>query len=233
MPKEENAKTLLKLNLGCGLVAPVGWINIDSSYNARLAKYPEIRRLLRKFKIISETLSEIPWPKNISILDVRKGLPYPDNSVKFIYASHFLEHLLRAKARKLLKECYRVLVFGGGVIRIIVPDFRVCVEKYIETFQKWDENSQELPPAEIFLENINMYDPGLMKQPFWIRFYKKVYDKNTHKWAYDEQSLAYLLKLTGFKNICNKAYGESFIEDVLNLDLPQRFEGSICLEAIK
>lgn len=119
------------------------------------------------------------------------------------------------------------------MIRIIVPDLRTCVEKYIEAFQKWDGNSQELTPAEIFLENIDMYDPNLMNQPFWIRVYKRFYDKNTHKWAYDEQSLAHLLKVTGFKDISKKEFMQSSIEEIVNLDIPERFEESICLEAIK
>jgi len=231
--RQEKNTITLKLNLGCGLVAPDGWVNIDSSYNARLAKYPKLRRFLGKFKILPKRLIEIPWPKNIIILDVRKGLPYPDNSVKYIYSSHFLEHLSRAEAKKLLGECYRVLV-PGGALRIIVPDLLACVEKYTEAFHKWDENSQGLCPAEIFLENLAMYDHGLANEPFWLRFYKKkFYDKNTHKWAYDEQSLSYLLKGTGFKDICKRKYGESLIENVVNLDIPERFEGSICFEAVK
>ena len=143
-----------------------------------------------------------------------------------------MEHLSRAEARKLVRESLRVLV-PGGVIRIIVPDLRTCLKKYMKAFHKWDVNCQELPPAEIFLEHIDMYDPGLMDQPFWIRVHKKLYDKNTHKWACDEQSLAYLLKAAGFRDICKRRYGESLIENVTSLDLPERFEGSICFEAVK
>lgn len=47
----DKVRSLFKLNLGCGLVAPDGWVNIDSSYNARLAKYPKARKLLSKFKV--------------------------------------------------------------------------------------------------------------------------------------------------------------------------------------
>lgn len=138
--RTENTETLLKLNLGCGLATQEGWVNIDSSCNARLAKYPRLRRFLGKLKILPGRLLEVPWPKNITSLDVRRGLPYPNSSVMYIYSSHLLEHLSRAEARKLLKECYRVLV-SGGVIRIIVPDLRTCVGKYTDSFQKWGENS--------------------------------------------------------------------------------------------
>jgi hypothetical protein len=33
----------IALNLGCGLSIAPGWINIDNSPNARLAKYPRLR----------------------------------------------------------------------------------------------------------------------------------------------------------------------------------------------
>ena len=62
---------------------------------------------------------------------------------------------------------------------------------------------------------------------------QKKYDKNTHKWAYDDQSLARLLKVTGFKNISKKHFMQSAIEDIANLDIRERFEGSVCLEAFK
>jgi len=111
--KEKRENSLLKLNIGCGLIAPDDWVNIDSSWNARLAKWPIARRILGKLRLLPIHLIEIPWPKNITIFDVRKELPYPDDSVRFIYTSHLLEHLSRIEARKLLKECYRVLVPGG------------------------------------------------------------------------------------------------------------------------
>lgn len=233
MGKEKNVKALIKLNLGCGLVAPDDWINIDSSYNARLARYPKLKKFVGKFKILPRELVEIPWPENITIFDIRKDLPYTVNSVNYIYSSHSLEHLSRAEAKKLIRECYRVLI-PGGVIRIIVPDIRASVYKYIETIQQWDINSShELPPLERFLEINEMYESNLINQPFWIRAYKKLYDKNTHKWAYDIQSLTYLLNTVGFKNIGERKYGESLIEDITNLDAPERFESSLCMEATK
>lgn len=225
-------KRLLKLNIGSGLIAPMGWVNIDSSWNARLAKWPKLRRILGRLHLLTGYLVEIPWPSNITVFDVRKGLPYPDNSVKFIYTSHLFEHLSRLEARKLLKESYRVLV-TGGVIRIIVPDLLLCAKNYLENFQKYDRNSKQLPPAENFLESLQMYDQNLVNQPFWLKLYKKFYDKNTHKWMYDRKSLTYLLRMAGFKDISQKRLGESVIEDVANLDRPERFQASVCLEAIK
>lgn len=225
-------KRLLKLNIGSGLITPYGWVNIDSSWNARLAKWPKLRKILGRLHLLPVYLVEIPWPSNITVFDVRKGLPYLDNSVKFIYASHLFEHLSRLEARKLLKESYRVLV-PGGVIRIIVPDLLLCAKNYLENFQKYDRNSKQLPPAENFLESLQMYDQNLVNQPFWLKFYKMFHDKNTHKWMYDLESLSYLLRMTGFKDISEKRFSESIIEDIIQLDQYDRFQNSICLEAIK
>jgi len=53
----------LKLNIGCGTVKFPGWINIDIETNADL------------------------------VLDIRRGLPFDNNSVDFIYCEHFIEHI--------------------------------------------------------------------------------------------------------------------------------------------
>lgn len=225
-------KDQLKLNIGCGLTAPDDWVNLDSSWNARLAKWPRIRKLLGKVNLLPKDLVEISWPQNIKILDVRKGLPYPDNSVKYIYLSHMLEHFTREDAFKLFGECRRVLI-PSGAIRVIVPDLLFCVTKYLEDLPKWNNDSGQLPPSEKFLENLQIYDKQASIQPVYIKIYKKIYNKNIHKWMYDIHSLTYLLRKSGFKDITQRDYLESAIPDVEKLDRPERFQGSICLEAVK
>lgn len=62
-------------------------------------------------------------------IDVRKGLPYKDNSVDFIYSEHFIEHLSADEAKSFFKECYRVLK-PGGVIRTATIDLQYMLERY-------------------------------------------------------------------------------------------------------
>ena len=50
------------------------------------------------------------------------NLPYEDNEVDLIYASHVLEYFDRDEGLKVLKEWNRVLK-KGGVLRLAVPDF--------------------------------------------------------------------------------------------------------------
>lgn len=91
-------------------------------------------------------------------LDVRKGLPYKDNTVKYIYASHFLEHFSRKDAEYFLKECYRVMK-KGGVIRIVVPDLQAGIKNYINKMEHVEkDNSVTTSPADEFAEGLGLYD---------------------------------------------------------------------------
>src|SRR5713226_6355273 len=100
------SKDPIRLNLGCGLQAPSGWINVDGSWNARLAKYPLLRRALFWFRLLPADKVEIPWSPSIVTHDVRKRLPFSDGSVAAVYASHVLEHLYREEGQRLVAEAF-------------------------------------------------------------------------------------------------------------------------------
>ena len=223
----------LKLNIGCGLTAPSGWVNIDSSLNARLAKWPWLRKMLAVLHIIPLAKANIPYPRNIYFYDMRKGLSFPDNSVEIIYCSHFLEHLSRHDAFSFMKECYRVLV-TGGIIRIIVPDLAQYAQQYIQRLRQINQEASinELP-AERFLEDLGIFEKESVNENMLIHLYQKIYNKNIHKWMYDEYSLILLLKEQGFSNIQRKQSYESLIKDIERLDNAVRFDNAICLEAQK
>jgi predicted SAM-dependent methyltransferase len=55
-------------------------------------------------------------------LDVRAGLPFPDESIEFIYSCHMMEHIHIYEAIVLLRECRRVLR-AGGYLHLTLPDF--------------------------------------------------------------------------------------------------------------
>lgn len=61
--------------------------------------------------------------------DVRRGLPFRDESVCFIFCEHFIEHLTRDEAIRFLAECRRVLE-PGGVCRVATPDLEMLVDEY-------------------------------------------------------------------------------------------------------
>ena len=78
----------IALNLGRGLSIAPGWINIDNSPNARLAKYPRLRWTLWKLGILSDFRYSVNWDRPIKIHNLKKGLPYADSSIDYVYTSH-------------------------------------------------------------------------------------------------------------------------------------------------
>ena len=97
----------LKLNMGCGKVKFPGCVNIDIEPGADLA------------------------------IDVRKGLPFDDNSVDFIHSEHFLEHLTFEESEKVCREFLGCLK-KEGVLRIAMPDLDYLIEKYNRGWENQD-----------------------------------------------------------------------------------------------
>ncbi len=98
----KNGGRELHLHLGCGTKFLPGFVNIDGN-------------LFRKTDM---------W------LDLRNGLPFPDNSVSSVYTSHVLEHFYPEELTGILRECHRALRPGGG-LRIVVPDMGAAVRAYL------------------------------------------------------------------------------------------------------
>lgn len=92
----------IKLNIGCGSNTHADWLNAD---------------LFRS--------------KNVKKVNIKKPLPFKSNSVDIIYHSHLLEHIEKTKAKKFIKECYRILR-PGGMMRVVVPDLEKICREYIK-----------------------------------------------------------------------------------------------------
>ncbi|MDA2933556.1 methyltransferase domain-containing protein [Acidobacteria bacterium AH-259-D05] len=131
----------IKLNLGSGNRVADGWINIDISLNAKLSRYPSLRRLLYSIGVLPKQYYDVSWPPNVVRWDVTRGLPYRHNSVKYIFHSHLFEHLKFRDAMALLDESHRVLE-TGGVLRMVVPDLLAFAVRYIQM------NCEALGPTE-------------------------------------------------------------------------------------
>ena len=102
------------LNIGCGNRHHKNWINID----------------------------KISYSKDVIKCDLKKGIPFPDSHFDVVYHSNLLEHLSKAEALFLLKECSRVLA-SRGIIRVVVPDLEEIVRIYLEALEKLRKGSKE------------------------------------------------------------------------------------------
>lgn len=72
-----------------------------------------------------------PFRKRDIWLDLRKGLPFADNSVDAIYCCHTLEHFYEPDVRAILRECSRILKPKAGM-RIATPDLKKAAEAYLQ-----------------------------------------------------------------------------------------------------
>jgi ubiquinone/menaquinone biosynthesis C-methylase UbiE len=92
----------MKLNIGCGLHHPSGFINIDIN--------PKV---------------------NPDIIANVETLDFPPNSIDMILASHIIEHFHIWKVPDILKEWLKVLKIGG-VLHIECPDLHKVLRNYYE-----------------------------------------------------------------------------------------------------
>lgn len=220
-------KNKRKLHLGCGLNTPEGWINVDASWNALLAKHPFLKRILRVFRLVPARILDIPWSRGIVIHDLKKPLPFSNDFFSVVYASHLLEHLYLKEAKKLLKECFRV-VEPGGVLRIMVPDLRVITMEYVNSKTSGD-NARTARAADKFMEDLGMREKNPKNRNFLYRLYNNLTDFHIHKWMYDSDSLIYYLEEAGFGTVEEKKIHESKIEDIATIEL----NSGLCVEGTK
>jgi SAM-dependent methyltransferase len=226
----------LRLNLGCGLVTHPRWINVDGSWNARLAKYPVFRRALSRVGILPIEKAEVPWSSDIFVHDIRKPLPFADCSADAVYASHVLEHLYREQGQQLIRESFRVLS-PGGIARIVVPDLNNIVREYLgeRPFGELSSSGNALSPGDLLNERLLMRWPSPSRRNFLMRVYEAWQDFHSHKWMYDEQSLSRLLRSVGFVEVVRRNYSESLISNISDVEDPTRIlnGAGVCVEGRK
>ncbi|MBE9125847.1 MULTISPECIES: class I SAM-dependent methyltransferase [unclassified Coleofasciculus] len=144
--------------------------------------------------------------------DLRKGIPFPDESIHKIYSSHLFEHLSFKEIQKLLDECSRVLV-PGGYFSICVPNARIYIEAYLQ---------KERLDKSIFFNYKSAYNNTTKID--YVNY--TAYMNGEHKYMFDEENLVAILEKKGFKNVHSRSYNP-------NLDKRERDFESIYAEAQK
>lgn len=142
--------------------------------------------------------------------DLRYGIPFPNERVSKIYASHFMEHLSYPDGQGFLDECLRVLK-PGGTISLAVPNARLYLEAYVNK-----------TPIESFLK----YEPAVNHTTRIDCVNYMAYMDDHHKYMFDEENLVHILKAKGFKNARLRAFDPK-------LDLQMRDYESLYAEAEK
>ena len=200
------------LNLGCGLSIAPGWINIDNSPNARLARYPWIRWALWKLGILSDRHYSVGWSDSIQTYNLKKTLPYKNSSVDYVYTSHFVEHLELKDSQRLMSEVFRILK-PGGIVRVVIPDLALGARQYVAAIEA---NPDDANAAHEFVGWLQLNRPDL---------------RDPHLWMYDAASLSGMLNQIGFSDVVVYEYRKGRVPDCDILD--NRPEDSLHLEAEK
>jgi predicted SAM-dependent methyltransferase len=164
--------------------------------------------------------------KNIDcVSDIRKKLPFDNASVRGIFCEHFLEHLdYTEEVPHFLSECYRVLK-PGGVIRIIVPD----AEKYLRGYAAggWKELSRVRKLSE------GQRDPAGFSYNTRMELVNEIFRQGgQHKFAYDGETLEFLLRRYGFQGVKKQEYLKSLMPE-LCIDQEGRASESVYVEGQK
>jgi predicted SAM-dependent methyltransferase len=137
--------------------------------------------------------------------DLALSLPLHENTVDFIYSSHFFEHLFKDDAANLLKACAQALK-PGGIIRISIPDLAYAVSLY-----------------------------GLGKKTEMLEDYFFVSGKGSylarHKYMYDFDLIKTALEQAGFSGVMRCEYQQGKTPDVETLDVYP--DVSLFVEAIR
>ena len=202
MPQASNGE--LKINIGSGLSGAPGWYNIDNSPTIVLSRFPFGRKLFKT----------PPWPKDVRRHNVIKGLPFPDESVSYIYSSHTFEHFTWDDSIAVAQECYRVLRWGG-VLRIVVPDLRKVVDEYLK--------DDDPLASHRMLQRLSLSHT----------LHDLIHPGANHSQMFDEQSLTYLFRRVGFVRPAVSTFNQSCIPDVTSIELEVRARESLYVESIK
>jgi len=189
--------SLVKLNIGCGSVLPVGWINMDKS----IKRYVIESRIWRFF-CPAGSAEQIDF----RYINLRHSWLFSSSSVDVVYSSHVFEHLDAATQIFFLREAARVLK-PGGILRIVVPDlFQLCKE-YVNSVSEGSEDA-----AGQLLYWLNLHKDNVYQENRSVL--RKTYDfiqghPHLLRTMFDRQSLLDKIDSDLFGDFCFNDYGES------------------------
>jgi len=143
--------------------------------------------------------------------DLRRGLPFPENSVSTLYSSHVLEHFSHREILRLLADCFRVLK-PGGELSACVPDASVYLDGYAVP-SRFDRTHMSYAPA--------VYSDQRMDIVNYI-----AYMDGQHKYMFDRENLMHVLRESGFQNVRLREFNQS-------VDLAERVHESIYVSCWK
>jgi SAM-dependent methyltransferase len=190
--------------------------------SVRLARHPVAAMIAEKLGLVGQSSRDfISMARNSDInwADATIRIPLASDSAAVIYSAHMLEHLDRHEARRFLQEAYRVLAPNGS-LRITVPDLKKLIDEY---------NSDGDADSLVRKTLLTRERPKRLGEK--LRYL--VIGERDHLWMYDGPSLCQLVSSVGFRSARCVEPGTTSIPDPGALDLYERANESISVEALK
>lgn len=207
------------INVGCGMTPVEGALNIDNSFSVYLACQWPLMKLLKWLRLLSKEnleCAEFAKAHHIVHMDCTHMEVY-EKCANVVYASHMMEHLTKEQARQFLSEARRVLK-DDGILRLVLPDMRLLVEGYLSHHD-----------CDKFVAQTLLADEEAPS--FGQRLRRLLFGYRGHRWMYDTPSAMALLMECGFTDIRPLPPGETGIPNPEGLDLSERADESLYLEA--
>jgi predicted SAM-dependent methyltransferase len=143
------------------------------------------------------------------VWDLTRPLPMKGTMVRLVYSEHFIEHVTRAQALVILKNCFSVME-RGATIRISTPDLKEFAARYLRG------ETVEMPHGNWFPETP-------------CRMLNDTFHEWGHQFIYDEDELTALFRAAGFTNIRRMGWGKSEVPELRGLETRPDF-GDLILE---
>lgn len=221
---------MTKVNVACGPMIFAGWVNLDrvdmSSYVQFLQTtgtdgLPEAQATLaRRVQAAGQV--------DFRVCDFRKGLPFPDNSVDFLYAGQVIEHLNPIhETPQFLAEFRRVLK-PGGTVRISTPDLDLLLEAFLKgnMMAFASEQPEVFAKAKSDATRLSFIMFGSLGPASTMENYEG------HMMCYSKESMREVLEAAGFVNVAFFAPGASQ-SIIINEFMDTGITHSLYAEAVK
>ena len=197
----------MKVNIACGPMIFAGWVNLDKVDMTQYVNFllstgpnglPEAQATLaRRVQAAGKV--------DFRVHDLRKGLPFDNDTVDYVYAGQVIEHLNPLyEVPQFLAECRRVLK-PGGVVRISTPDIDILLASY---------NSGDM--MEFAIEQPQPYRDARSKAlRLTYLMFGSLGPKSTtenyegHMLCYNKESMKEILQAAGFVSVAFYPPGES------------------------
>lgn len=205
----------LNVQFGCGLCAPIDWVNFDSSPTLILERIPLLGRFFPS--------GQFPlFPANVRRANICLGLPIKDDSAELVYCSHALEHMTRTECSQALTETFRIM-HSGGAFRLVLPDLNYYITDYLKSSSE-HRASDFMRATMLGCETRDRTIRSLARQ---------LWGGSQHLWMWDYEGMRDELHRVGFINVRRASFGDSQHPAFRSVEDVSRWDNALGMEATK